>query len=137
GHTWERPDLLKYASIQEAITERERTLSRARAERDRDRTRSVLADLRRGEVIALPGGKRRGYAVVLDVDRSVLGGPQVDLLDTEGRRRTLRPGDVPAPPAVLDTLRLPRQDALGSAKVRKDTASALRQRLAGQDEDAR
>ena len=55
----------------------------------------MLGDLRRGEVIALPGGKRRGYAVVLDVDRAVLGGPQVDLLDTEGRRRSLRPGDVP------------------------------------------
>ena len=135
--TCERGNLLEYAGIQEAITERERTLSRARAERDRDRTRSVLADLRRGEVIALPGGKRRGYAVVLDVDRSVLGGPQVDLLDTEGRRRSLRPGDVPSPPAVIDTLRLPRQDTLGSGKVRKDTASALRQRLAGQDDDAR
>src|SRR5690625_2306484 len=135
--TCERGDLLEYAGIQEAITEREKTLSRARAERDRDRTRSVLADLRRGDVIALPGGKRRGYAAVLGVDRSVLGGPQVDLLDTEGRRRSLRPGDVPSPPAVIDTLRLPRQDTLGSGKVRKDTASALRQRLAGQDDDAR
>jgi ATP-dependent RNA helicase HelY len=135
--TCERGDLLEYAGIQEAVADREKALSRARAEADRDRTRSVLGDLRRGEVIALPGGKRRGYAVVLDVDRAVLGGPQVDLLDTEGRRRSLRPGDVPSPPAVIDTLRLPRQDTLGSGRVRKDTAAALRQRLAGQDDDAR
>ncbi|HEX7349673.1 DEAD/DEAH box helicase [Brachybacterium sp.] len=132
-----RGDLLEYAEVQEAVAQREKALSRARAEADRDRTRSALGDLRRGEVIALPGGKRRGYAVVLDVDRAVLGGPQVDLLDTEGRRRSLRPGDVPSPPAVIDTLRLPRQDSLGSGKVRKDTAAALRQRLAGQDDDAR
>ncbi|MFL0456442.1 DEAD/DEAH box helicase [Brachybacterium paraconglomeratum] len=135
--TCERGDLLEYAGIQEAISAREKELSQARAAADRDRTRSVLGDLRRGEIIALPGGKRRGYAVVLDVDRHVLGGPQVDLLDTEGRRRSLRPGDVPSPPAVIDTLRLPRPEALGSGKVRKDTASALRQRLAGQDDDAR
>ncbi|ATG51978.1 RNA helicase [Brachybacterium vulturis] len=135
--TCDRGDLLEYARLQEALTDREKALSRARAERDRDRTRSVLGDLRRGEVIALPGGKRRGYAVVLEVDRAVLGGPQVDLLDTEGRRRSLRPGDVPSPPAVIDTLRLPRQDSLGSGRVRKDTAAALRQRLAGQDDDAR
>ncbi|ASK64577.1 RNA helicase [Brachybacterium avium] len=135
--TCERGDLLEHAQLQEAITEREKTLSRARADQDRDRTRSVLGDLRRGEVIALPGGKRRGYAVVLEVDRAVLGGPQVDLLDTEGRRRSLRPGDVPSPPAVIDRLRLPHQDSLGSSKVRKDTAAALRQRLAGQDDDAR
>ncbi|NMA77402.1 MAG: DEAD/DEAH box helicase, partial [Actinomycetales bacterium] len=135
--TCDRGDLLEYAEIQEQVAEREKTLARARAAADRDRTRTVLGDLRRGEVIALPGGKRRGYAVVLDVDRAVLGGPQVDLLDTEGRRRSLRPGDVPSPPAVIDTLRLPRQDSLGSGKVRKDTATALRQRLAGQDDDAR
>ena len=96
--TCDRGDLLEYAEIQEQVAEREKTLARARAAADRDRTRTVLGDLRRGEVIALPGGKRRGYAVVLDVDRAVLGGPQVDLLDTEGRRRSLRPGDVPSPP---------------------------------------
>ena len=135
--TCEHGDLLEYARLQEAVAEREKTLARERSEADRARTRSMLGDLRRGEVLALPGGKRRGYAVVLGVDRNVLGGPQVDLLDTEGRRRILRPGDVPSPPAVIDTLRLPRQDTLGSGKVRKDTAAALRQRLAGQDDDAR
>ena len=135
--TCEHGDLLEYAGIQEAISSREKELSRARAAADRDRTRSVLGDLRRGEIIALPGGKRRGYAVVLDVDRHVLGGPQIDLLDTEGRRRSLRPGDVPSPPAVIDSMRLPRSETLGSGKVRKDTAAALRQRLSGQDDDAR
>ena len=135
--TCEQGDLLEYARIQQQITEREKTLARARASADRDRTRSMLGDLRRGEVIALPGGKRRGYAVVLEVDRAVLGGPQIDPLDTEGRRRSLRPGDVPSPPAVIDTMRLPRQEALGSGKVRKDTAAALRERLSGQDDDAR
>lgn len=134
--TCDRGDLLEYAQLQEAVSGREKTLAQARAAADRDRTRSILGALRRGDVIALPGGKRRGYAVVLDVDRAVLGGPQVDLLDTEGRRRSLRPGDVPSPPAVIDRLRLPRQDALRSGKVRKDTAAALRQRLAGQDDDA-
>jgi ATP-dependent RNA helicase HelY len=135
--TCEHGDLLEYAGIQEAISDREKELSRARAAADRDRTRSVLGDLRRGEIIALPGGKRRGYAVVLEVDRHVLGGPQIDLLDTEGRRRSLRPGDVPSPPAVIDSMRLPRTETLGSGKVRKDTAAALRQRLSGQDDDAR
>ena len=135
--TCEHGDLLEHAGIQEAISSREKELSRARAAADRDRTRSVLGDLRRGEIIALPGGKRRGYAVVLDVDRHVLGGPQIDLLDTEGRRRSLRPGDVPSPPAVIDSMRLPRSETLGSGKVRKDTAAALRQRLSGQDDDAR
>ena len=53
------------------------------------------------------------------------------------RRRSLRPGDVPSAPAVIDSLRLPRQESMGSSKVRKDTAAALRQRLSGHDEDPR
>ena len=135
--TCDRGDLLEYADLQERIADREKALSQARSAADRDRTRSTLRGLRRGEVIALPGGKRAGYGVVLDVDREVLGGPQIQLLDTEGRQRSLRPGDVPSPPAVIDTLRLPRPEALGSGKVRRDTAAALRQRLSGRDDDAR
>lgn len=135
--TCDRGDLSEYAELQERITAREKTLSRARAAADGDRTRSVLGSLHRGDVIALPGGKRRGYAAVLGVDRHVLGGPQVDLLDTEGRRRSLRPGDVPSPPAVIDSLRLPSQDSLGSGKVRKDTAAALRRSLSGRDDPRR
>lgn len=133
----ERGDLQEYARIRERISEREKVLSRGRASADRDRTRSVLRGLRRGDVLALPGGKRRGYAVVLDVDREVLGGPQVEVLDTEARRRSIRAGDLPSAPAVIDTLRLPKADRLGSGKIRKDTASALRQKLAGHDDDPR
>ncbi|MBM7500703.1 ATP-dependent RNA helicase HelY [Brachybacterium muris] len=130
-------DIAAYADIRERITEREKSLSRARAGADRDRTRSVLRSLQRGDVLALPGGKRRGYAVVTDVERDVLGGPQIQVLDTEGRRRSIRPGDLPSPPAVIDSLRLPRPEKLNSGKIRKDTAAALRQRLAGHDDDPR
>ena len=133
----DRGDVVEYADIRERISEREKSLSRARAGADRDRTRSTLRSLQRGDVLALPGGKRRGYAVVLHVDREVLGGPQVQVLDTEARLRSIRPGDLPSPPAVIDSLRLPRPEKLGSGKVRKDTAAALRQRLAGHDDDPR
>lgn len=132
----DRGDLLGYAALRDRIADREKVLSRHRAERDRDRTAGILRGLRRGEILALPGGKRRGYAVVLDVDTAVLGGPQVQLLDTEGRRRTIRPSDLPSSPAVIDAMKLPRAETLSAAKVRRDTAAALRQHLSGHD-DAR
>ena len=135
--TCDRGDLLEYADLREQIGEREKQLARTRASADRDRIRSVLRGLRRGEILALPGGRRKGYAVVLEVERDVLGGPQVHLLDVEGRRRTIRPGDVPAPPAVIDAMKLPAPERLSSGKVRKDSAAALRQKLSGHDEDAR
>ncbi|MGP9693015.1 DEAD/DEAH box helicase [Brachybacterium sp. AOP25-B2-12] len=133
----DRGDIEQYAEIRAAITDRERTLSRERAGRDRDRTRTVLGSLRRGEIIALPGGKRQGFAVVVGVDKEVLGGPQVMVLSSEGRLQTLRPGDVPGPPGVVDSMRVPAPDRLGTPRVRKDTAAALRQKLSGRDDDPR
>lgn len=130
-------DLLEYADLQAQITAREKELSRERASQDRERTRGTLRRLQRGQILALPGGRRRGYVVVLHVDRDVIGGPAIEVLDTDARRRTLRSGDLPSAPAVIDTLRLPRPDRLSSAKVRRDTAAALRSRLAGHDEDPR
>ena len=56
-----------------------------RAGADRDRTRSTLRNLQRGDVLALPGGKRRGYAVVLDVDRPAFARRLLDLLGEYGR----------------------------------------------------
>ena len=132
--TCDRGDLLAYAALRERVSEREAVLSRRRAEKDRDRTGSTLRSLRRGDVLALPGGRRRGYAVVLDVDTAVLGGPQVQLLDTEGRRRSVRPSDLPSSPAVIDAMKLPRPETLSAAKVRRDTAAALRQHLSGHDD---
>ncbi|MCL6424123.1 DEAD/DEAH box helicase [Brachybacterium sp. JHP9] len=133
----ERGDIVEYADLRRRIAAREKELSQSRVAKDRDRTRSTLKGMRRGEIVALPGGKRQGYGVVVDVDREVLGGPAVTLLGTDGRLRGIRPGDVPSPPAVVDTMKLPRLDRMSSAKVRKDTASALRQRLAGRTGDAR
>ncbi len=133
----DRGDIHEYAEIQAAITERERTLARERAAGDRERTRSALRSLRRGEVVALPGGRRQGFAVVVSVDRDTLGGPEALVLTTEGRLRTLRSADVPSPPAVIDTLRIPAPDRLRKPKIRKDTAAALRERLAGRHDDPR
>jgi ATP-dependent RNA helicase HelY len=127
----DRGDLLEYAGLRDRISAREKELSQQRARTDRDRTRRTLRGLRRGEVIAVPGGRRAGYAVVLEVDREAFDGPAVQTLTTESRLRTLRPGDVPSPPAVIDRMKLPRQDRMATARIRKDTAAALRQNLSG------
>ncbi|GAB2543473.1 DEAD/DEAH box helicase [Brachybacterium huguangmaarense] len=131
----DRGDILEYSDILERITGREKDLSRERATRDRDAARTALRRLRRGEIVAVPGGKRQGFAVVVSVRGDTLGGPEVLLLTTEGRLRTLRPEDAPTPPAVVDAMRVPDPDRFGKPKIRKDTAAALRARLAGRHQD--
>lgn len=133
----ERGDVLEYVQLTEQIAAREKALAQQRSAADRDRTRSTLRSLRRGDVVAMPGGKRNGYGVVLDVDRQVLEGIRVEVLTPDARVRTVHPGDLPSAPAVIDALKLPRPERLGSAKVRRDTASALRQLLSGHDPDPR
>lgn len=133
----DRGDIDEYARLLEEIAAREKALSKQRAAADRARTRSTLGGLRRGDVLALPGGKRQGFGVVVGIDRHGLSGVEVLLLSTEGRLRTLRAEDVPGPPAVVDAMKVPAPDRLGKPKIRKDTAAALRQRLAGRHEDPR
>lgn len=131
----ERGDVLAYEALRREIAEREKTLSRERASRDRDRTRSVLRNLRPGDVIALPGGRRQGFGVVIGVDREQLKGPEVLIVDTDGRTRTIRPGDVPGPPAVIGAMKVPRADRLTQARARKDVGASLREHLAGRHQD--
>jgi ATP-dependent RNA helicase HelY len=114
----ERGDLLEYADLREAISTRESELSRARETDRRSSTRKILRNLRRGEILAMPTGRRQGFGVVLEVRRDTLDGPSVQLLTTEGRLRSVA------------------TDRMSSTKVRKDSAAALRQKLAGRD-DAR
>ena len=125
-------DIAQYADILEKISAREKELSRTRADKQRERTRSIVGKLRRGEVIAIPGGRRSGFAVVIDHDKTVRG-PRVWVITREGQLRDLYTEDFTASPMVLTTMRVPSLDRVRSARVRKDTASALREKLRGED----
>ncbi|MCT2149694.1 DEAD/DEAH box helicase [Dermabacter vaginalis] len=125
-------DIAEYADILEKISAREKELSRNRADKQRERTRSIVGKLRRGEIIAIPGGRRSGFAVVIDHEKTVKG-PRVWVVTREGQLRDLYTEDFSASPMVLETMRVPSLDRIRSARVRKDTASALREKLRGEE----
>ncbi|MDO5644896.1 MAG: DEAD/DEAH box helicase [Dermabacter sp.] len=129
--TCEAGDIEEYAEILEAIAEREKALSRERSHRQQDQTATAVGKLRRGDIVAIPGGRRQGFAVVI-AHESTVRGPQVTVVTTEGQVRELGARDFTATPMVLDTMRTPSADRLRAAKVRRDTAAALRGRLAGE-----
>lgn len=127
----EAGDIEEYAEILEKISAREKKLRRERADRDRERTRSLVGKLRRGNIVAIPGGRRQGFALVAAHEKTVKG-PAVTVLTAEGQLRQLTAEDFAAPPLVLDSMRSPSPDKLRSVRVRKDTAAALRERLRGE-----
>ena len=58
-------DFAEYAQLRRSLTEREGDLSRARASSRRAEAARSLAQLRPGDIIRVPGGRRAGLAVVL------------------------------------------------------------------------
>src|SRR6185295_11716764 len=61
-----RCHLGEYAALRRTLGEREKALRRQGQAEQRDATTDALRALRPGDVIAVPGGRRAGLAVVLD-----------------------------------------------------------------------
>ena len=59
-------DFAEYAALRRRLAEREKALRRQGTAEHRDATTDALRALRPGDVIAVPGGRRAGLAVVLD-----------------------------------------------------------------------
>ena len=63
--TCDKADFAEYAEMRRSLSEREGDLSRARASSRRVEAARSLSQLRPGDIIRVPGGRRAGLAVVL------------------------------------------------------------------------
>jgi ATP-dependent RNA helicase HelY len=120
-------DFVEYAKLRQEISDRERALASESAAARRAEVAASLEQLQRGDVIAVPTGRRSGLAVVLDGG----GGDdheQRPLVLTEDRwAGRLSMTDFPGPVHVLGRMRLPKRVEYRSPRVRRDLASALRE----------
>ncbi|WP_026425547.1 DEAD/DEAH box helicase [Actinokineospora inagensis] len=139
-------DFPEYAALRKQIADREKALSRQNSAARRAEAAASLEQLRKGDVIAVPAGRRSGLAVVIDPGLDPMGEPR-PLVVTEDRwAGRLSVSDFPAPVAALGRVRLPKQVDIRSPKSRRDLASALREtgievparerRRSGADDDA-
>jgi len=119
--------LVGYAELRRKISAREKELARQNSAARRQDTVASLAKLRKGDVIAVPTGRRAGLAVVIDPGLDPVRDPR-PLVVTEDRwAGTLAVTDFAGPVEPLGKLRLPKHVAVRSPKVRRDIASALRE----------
>jgi ATP-dependent RNA helicase HelY len=117
--TCDRGDFAEYWRLRER---EEETLQRARRGGTRaraDAVRAALSALRVGDVIHVPGAKRKGLAAVLSARE---GRPTVLAQDRRFFRLSVR--DFDEPPAVLARIPVPRGSAR-SARYRRDLAAEL------------
>jgi ATP-dependent RNA helicase HelY len=113
-------DFTEYMTLRRQIADREKSLARQNSSARRAEAAASLERLRKGDVIAVPAGRRSGLAVVVD--------PGVDpLVVTEDRwAGRLSVADFPAPVESLGRMRLPKQVNVRSPQSRRDLASSLR-----------
>jgi ATP-dependent RNA helicase HelY len=119
-------EMLEYVELRAKISAREKALSRQNTAGRRASTIDSLENLTRGDVIAVPAGRRAGLAVVIDPGLDTLREPRPIVVTQDGWSGALSVADFSSPVEPLGILRLPKHVELRSPKVRKDIASKLR-----------
>jgi len=142
----DRGDFAEYARIRRSMAVQERDVARSRASSRRAEAARSLAQLRPGDIIRVPGGRRAGIAVVLqpglqEARRRGSGpafapaelGPGPLVLTAAHQVKRLSAADFPVPAEVIDRIRIPGSFSPRSPQHRRDLASTVRNRLAGRD----
>ena len=126
-------DYAGYQAIRRELSQREGNQARQRSAARQAEAAASLRQLRRGDIILVPGGRRSGIALVLEP------GPAGDdtpapLVLTAGRQvKRLSLADFPVPVTAIDRVRIPAWFSARSANHRRDLASTVRNKLAGRD----
>ena len=133
----DRGDFAEYFRLRRNLSELEGDAARQRAAAQRADAITSLSQLRRGDIIKVPGGRRAGMAVVLDAGVPGPGrGLPAPLVLTAGRQvRRLSAADFPVPVQPVDRIRIPSWFSARSPKHRRDLAASVLTKLAGRDKE--
>lgn len=119
-------DFSEYASLRRRVADREKALARQNTSAKRAEAAQSLERLRKGDVIAVPSGRRSGLAVVIDPGLEPLGEARPFVVTEDRWAGRLSSADFPMPVEVLGKMRLPKQVDTRSPKSRRDLAASLR-----------
>ncbi len=118
-------DYVEYVRLREAVRARERSLRREHLADRRDGAATALAELRRGDVIAVTGGRRRGLALVVEPSGDRRDPKPVVVTESSWTGR-VGAADFVGEVQVLGTLRVPKNADYRSGRGKRDLASTLR-----------
>lgn len=120
-------DFTAYAALRNEIGDIEKEAAKARSASRRAEAAVSLEKLRPGDVIKIPGGRRSGYAIVIQGNaggKKESASPTVLTSDAQVRRLTLM--DFPTPVDPVMNLSVPKHFNPRNAKSRKDLAATMR-----------
>ncbi|MFC4080562.1 DEAD/DEAH box helicase [Amycolatopsis samaneae] len=119
-------EMLEYVDLRAKISAREKALSRQNTASRRAGTLESLEKLRKGDVIAVPAGRRAGLAVIVDPGLDPIREPRPVVVTEDRWSGPLSVADFSAPVEPLGRIRLPKHIELRSPKTRRDIAASLR-----------
>lgn len=122
-------DFEEYMRLRQAINAREKELSRARSRAHRQALANAVSELRKGDVVRLPRGRRQGHAVVLSRPDFDADGPILTVLTSDARVRRLSHADIPVDTQVLTRIRVGKHFNSRRPRDRVDLASSMRSAL--------
>ncbi|RCW40480.1 ATP-dependent RNA helicase HelY [Halopolyspora algeriensis] len=119
-------DFEEYFRLRRRISDREKQLAKQNKAARRAEAAKSLEKLRKGDVIAIPSGRRAGLAVVIDPGVEPMSEPR-PLVVTEDRwSGRVSVADFTSPVEALDRIKLPKHVDVRSPKSRRDLASSVR-----------
>ncbi len=132
--TCELGDFTEYARMRAELSQLEKAQSKDRSAARRAAVVQALAQLGRGDIIVVPGGRRAGTAVVLEPAKDPAA--PAPLILTEHRQlKRLSPVECPDPVIAIRRIAIPSRFSPRSPQHRKDLTATLRNKLAGVDVD--
>ncbi|HXL17131.1 MAG TPA: helicase-related protein, partial [Streptosporangiaceae bacterium] len=126
----DRGDFAEYAMMRTELSQREKELAKGRSAARRAAVLDALAQLGRGDIIVVPGGRRAGTAVVLEPTANPAA-PLLVLLTEHRQIRRLSAADCPDPVVPVERITIPGRFNPRSPQHRKDLAATMRNKLAG------
>ncbi len=129
-------DFGAYMDLRRAIKDREKELSRAASGAERAQIVASLEQLRRGDVVEVPTGRRRGYVLVLDPgEPGGFDGPRPTVLTQERQVKKLTLADAPAGLETVTTVKIPKAFNPRKPDARRDLVSSMRNALGALADD--
>lgn len=118
-------DFSEYAELRQSLRETEKQASRERGRTEKSGVEEALRELRRGDVIALPSGRRWGPAVVIETADDALHA-RIGVITLDRQFKRVSAPDLSSAPPVLGRMKLAADLDSRSTKERKALTVRLR-----------
>ena len=121
-------DFTEYVQLSRQIAELEKKASKSNERHARAQAHHSIQQLLPGDIIYIPHGRSRGYAVVITRSDSHAD-PRIGIVTEDAHQRTASTRDFEGAVEPVSRIKIPKRLSLKTAKERRDTASRMRQAL--------